>query len=451
MAENENFYTDALKAFDAPAPEPEEISATAEETAPAPRETRRYRFSPCWFAALAVVLCLVLVMRWGHHTEIRGENCAWGIVLEQAEDHMIFTTGYENWFVKLDSLEDYDPQQDIEHCHVWFFYNGEPEVTLQKDCDKQITATYLVVAGSEYYKDELAFDLDRNGVQECWSIQEVHNVGMGMALRIQAEDKKGNILHRAYMDVDYGFFAVLSNMGNQLSLIHYSSPDHYENLDIRLEKGELAVYRRGEKQQLRQPSQEESYAVNFIVEGNISGRIELNASQGAALKKRLDTLNWSTPNHRDYDHMGIMNFFTADEQITYQLGYGDVLMWGSRVAEIDTEFYLALLRLMPWQMPKHAIYSTDLGEFETVSIYFREDGTASLWGWDPETGERKSYEGRYATLQGYASVEYHLFLGERFDQVVVMYQHKGKLCYRKSESEHTMFPVGETTIRFEPA
>jgi hypothetical protein len=107
-------------------------------------------------------------MRWGHHTEIRGENCAWGIVLEQAEDHMIFTTGYENWFVKLDSLEDYDPQQDIEHCHVWFFYNGEPEVTLQKDCDKQITATYLVVAGSEYYKDELAFDLDRNGVQECW-------------------------------------------------------------------------------------------------------------------------------------------------------------------------------------------------------------------------------------------------------------------------------------------
>lgn len=451
MAENENFYTDALKAFDAPVPEPEEISAAAEEPAPAPRETRRYRFSPWWFAALAVVLCLVLVMRLGHHTEIRGENCAWGIVLEQAEDHMIFTTGYENWFVKLDSLEDYDPQEDIEHCHVWFFYNGEPEVTLQKDCDKQITATYLVVAGSEYYKDELAFDLDRNGVQERWSIQEVHNVGMGMALRIQAEDKKGNILHRAYMDVDYGFFAVLSNMGNQLSLIHYSPPDHYENLDIRLEDGELAVYRRGEKQQLRQPSQEESYAVNFIVEGNISGKIELNASQGAALKKRLDILNWSTPNHRDYDHMGIMNFFTADEQITYRLGYGDVLMWGSRVAEIDTEFYLALLRLMPWQMPKHAIYSTDLVEFETVNIYFREDGTASLWGWDPETGERKSYEGRYATLQGYASVEYHLFLGERFDQVVVMYQHKGKLCYRKSESEHTMFPVGETTIRFEPA
>ena len=148
--------------------------------------------------------------------------------------------------------------------------------------------------------------------------------------------------------------------------------------------------------------------------------------------------------------MGIMNFFTADEQITYRIGYGDVLMWGSRVAEIDTEFYLSLLRLMPWQMPKHAIYSTDLGKFEMVSIHFREDGTASLWGWDPETGERKSYEGRYATLQGYASVEYHLFLGERFDQVVVMYQHKGKLCYRKSESEHTMFPVGETAIFFDP-
>ena len=74
MAENENFYTDALKAFDAPAPEPEELSAAAEETAPAPRETRRYRFSPWWFAALAVVLCLVLVMRLGHHTEIRGNG-----------------------------------------------------------------------------------------------------------------------------------------------------------------------------------------------------------------------------------------------------------------------------------------------------------------------------------------------------------------------------------------
>ena len=451
MAENENFYTDALKAFDAPMPQPEDAPAKTEAIAePAPQEKPKRKFSPWWFAVAVVVICLVLIMRWERNAQIRGENCAYGIVLEQAEDHMIFTTGYETWYVKLEALKEYDPRQDIEHCHVWFFYNGEPRATVQKDCDKQITAAYLVVAGTEYDKDELVFDLDRNGVQERWSIQEVHNNGMGMALRIQAEDGKGNILRRAYMDVDYGFHAVLSNAGNQLSLIHYSPPDNYENIEICLENGELAVYRQGEKQQLRQPSQEESYAVSFILEGHISGRIQLDIAQGAALKKRLDALDWSEPNHRDYDYMGTMNFLTADEQITYRLGYGDVLMWGSRVGKIDTELYLSLLQLMPWEMPDHAVYRTDLGNFEMVSIQFREDGTASLWGWDPESGERKAYEGRYAALKDDYYPYYYLFLGERFDQVVVLYQKDEKLHYHKSLSSHTMFPVGETAIFFDP-
>jgi hypothetical protein len=96
---------------------------------------------------------------------------------------------------------------------------------------------------------------------------------------------------------------------------------------------------------------------------------------------------------------------------------------------------------MPWQMPEYPIYRVDLGDFEMVSIQFWEDGTASLWGWDPETGERKSYEGRYTTLQGYSSSPYYyLFLGERLDQVVAVYQKNGKLHYQKSLSNHTMFP-----------
>ena len=94
MAENENFYTDALKAFDAPAPEPEELSAAAEETAPAPRETRRYRFSPWWFAALAVVLCLVLVIVLiAKDPSSRGEHYVYGFVEEATEEYLILNEG----------------------------------------------------------------------------------------------------------------------------------------------------------------------------------------------------------------------------------------------------------------------------------------------------------------------------------------------------------------------
>ena len=46
MAESKNFYTDALKTFDAPTPQPEEAPAPAEVAAPAPQKTKKRRFSP---------------------------------------------------------------------------------------------------------------------------------------------------------------------------------------------------------------------------------------------------------------------------------------------------------------------------------------------------------------------------------------------------------------------
>ena len=110
MAENQDFYQEALKAFDVPIPQPkleEPAPEPAAVTEPAPQEKPKRKLSPWWAVALCAVLCLALVIGFGRDTDHtgRGEHYVYGIMVESGEQYMILSTTTGRWYIDLNGKD----------------------------------------------------------------------------------------------------------------------------------------------------------------------------------------------------------------------------------------------------------------------------------------------------------------------------------------------------------
>lgn len=464
MAENENFYTDALKAFDAPAPEPEELSAAAEETAPAPRETRRYRFSPWWFAALAVVLCLVLVIVLiAKDPSSRGEHYVYGFVEEATEEYLILNEGGEYWYVDLNGLQMPEHLGDSKYT-VWVFYNGEAKKTDQNNCTKRVTATCVKELNRYGWSDEIQFDLDGDGQKELWTFTAERYESSGDSpvlhkIKLLAKDQQGNILHNVYFLMPQGNRSVLfHDEGGKLSLLLYQwyQDDHYETVDIRLKKGELVAYRGKEALEVHKPVQEDRYAIQFVAPRYWGEKISLSIEEGTELKHMLDSLEWVDAEGVERDVFGHFKLFCADEntyyydELTmYNFVPGGILQRGNKLAKTDLQLQLWLQRMMGWEMPAQQDYAVKFNSGKyIVVISFHPDGTVVLKQLDELGAVQQTYTGLFVTLGKY----YYLDMGEQLEHRVVLCWEEGSFEYVKELSAQSIFPTKfYAAIHFKPA
>ena len=169
-----DFYTEALKAFDAPIPAPkkeEPAPETAVEvTEPAAPEKPKRKLNPWWAVALCAILCLVIFMGLGQNkaNAPRGEQYIYGIVFEYGEGYIRLISGEEMWYVELEGLEQpaegLVPNMSTGYQPIWVFYNGEPEDSDQEGYAKKIKATFWKTDSDLFNsQDEIKFDLDGDG------------------------------------------------------------------------------------------------------------------------------------------------------------------------------------------------------------------------------------------------------------------------------------------------
>ena len=96
--ENFDFYQEALKAFDAPVPQPKkeepEQETAAEVPEPAAPEKPKRTRNPWWAVALCAILCLALFIGLNRKPDkgSRGENCVYGYIITTMEQGLILNT-----------------------------------------------------------------------------------------------------------------------------------------------------------------------------------------------------------------------------------------------------------------------------------------------------------------------------------------------------------------------
>ena len=180
--DNYDFYQEALKAFDAPIPQPKKeepaVAPAAEVTESAPQEKPRRKFHPWWAVGLCALLSLALLIGFGRGfgNTSRGENYIFGIAMEYGDGYAAVVTGNEKWYVELEGLKapigiPGDLAIDPPTQPIWVFYDGEPVETDQNGCTKKITATFWKTdPGLFVSQDEIEFDLDGDGRKEVWSV-----------------------------------------------------------------------------------------------------------------------------------------------------------------------------------------------------------------------------------------------------------------------------------------
>ena len=262
--ENFDFYQEALKAFDAPIPAPKkeepEQEIAAEVTEPAAQEKPKRKVNPWWAVALCAILCLALVIGFGGKTKntARGENCVFGTVLEHGEGYATVATVNGNWYVEMEGLEmpTYASGVQLQQSQpIWVFYNGEPEETDQNGCVYKVTATFWKTDAELYTaKDEIQFDLDGDGRKEIWSMHYARLLplyGGNFICRVSltAKDSQGNVLQDVYLITREVMGIAFDDADEKLSLAMYNN-GAYSAMELRMEEGELAVYRNGQKQML---------------------------------------------------------------------------------------------------------------------------------------------------------------------------------------------------------
>ena len=469
--DNYDFYQEALKAFDAPIPKPEEEEPApepaAQEAEPAPQVGSKRKFNPWWVVAACAILCLALVIGVGGGVanQSRGENYVYGILLEATDEYMIISHHQMFWYVELDGLENPTNTFGVD-TYLWVFYNGEAEDTDERGCHKKITATYWKAAEDDLLqKDEIKFDLDGDGNIEIWSVEraKLGDVIIGIAplkITLRAEDAQGNVLHDVFF---YGPSVmdgiVFNNAGGKLSII-VSRLAAYEVLEMAIEDGRLTVRQDGEAMQLYPAitgplmtlppitipevptiGQEETYAIRFFLHSSSSGSIVMTEKQvltgsvGADLKRRLDGLAWK---ERDsaFESAGNFMLYVNNLQFGYSFSHDGTLLHEGKVAKIGAGMKQTLLELMGWEMLAEQMYLSSLESGAWGSINFYDSGEALLKIAADFTGsDTKAYLGRYATFGDY----YYLALGEKLDQILVLRRKAHSFEYVADMSAQNLF------------
>ena len=465
MAENQDFYQEALKAFDAPIPQPKQEEPAPEPAAvteSAPQEKPKRRFSPWWAVALCAAVCLALVIGFGRDTDHtgRGEHYVYGIMVESGEQYMILSTTTGRWHIDLDGQDAPDPGLAYQ-ARFWVFYNGEPEPANQDGYIKRISATFWQQdKASSFAEDTVGFDLDGDGQQESWwlrydyGIADLSSRDFPQQLNLTAKDSAGNILYAVCLRAPYAESAVFYDAGGQLSVVLYQEHDTYIALDICLEKGELAVYRDGEMQQLypmeentvptlppTEPTQgsADSYGIHFALTGvtQPTGIRVLSDSEGQLLKGLLKDLDWTDIRDVIYQPLWHFNFLEGEQMETYDFTRdGDLLLHDGRQAPITPQLREMLMELMGHRMPEASQYVTYQENGNIISVEFYEDGEARLVLSDYLGVEPRTYKGRYATFGDY----FLLDLGPGTRNILVLKQRRYSMEYVVSLSAQSLFP-----------
>lgn len=461
-----DFYTEALKAFDAPIPQPKAPEPTEEVTEPAPQEKPRRRFNPWWAVGLCALLCLALVVGFGRGfgNTSRGENYIYGIVLECGDGYATVVTGNEKWYAELEGMKaptgaPGDLAIDPPTQPIWVFYNGEPEETDQNGCTKKITATFWKTDPGLYLsRDEIEFDLDGDGRKEVWSVSyergftALYASSFAYRVSLTAKDAQGNTLHSVYFESTEAMSMAFSDVGGKLSLVLYCNGT-YKELDIRLKDGELTVYNGAEDQplypQITGPlmtdpevptlGAEQDYALLFWLEaGAMTERIELSAGEARTLQMQLDALQWSDSGETGYKFNWCFQFYEGQEFKTYKFAKG-VLLCDGKEAKIGRELTEKLMDLMGREMPPEQAYYAYISNGEFIQITFYDSGMVRVQVSDSNGNVSRSYIGRYSSIGDL----YLMDLGEEMRHVMALKRSIYGMEYLTSGSSQTMFRENE--------
>ena len=462
--ENQDFYQEALKAFDAPIPEPKkeepEQETAAEVTEPAALEKPKRKFNPWWAVALCAILCLALVIGFGHGfgNTSRGENYIFGIAMEYGDGYAAVVTLNGKWYVELEGLKapagtPGDLASDPPTQPIWVFYDGEPEETNQNGCTKKITATFWKTDPWLFVsQDEIEFDLDGDGRKEVWSVSFTRLLladSFAYRVSLTAKDAQGNTLHAVYFESTEAMSVAFRDFGGKLSLVLYCD-GIYEELDIRLEHGELAIYRGKEPVTLYdfvQPPQTDPLvtgptpppgletSIRFnIPAGKSSVTKTLSPGDARVLQDQLDALNWTEADDVERNIQWIFYFVDDESQRVYNFRNG-ILKCGGKEAKIGTELTQKLMDLMGRTMPEQQVYQAYLSDGEMLQITFYDDGMARLKQLDKNGNALRTYLGRFSNI----SNMYVLDLGEEPRHTLVLERQEDRLDYLAYHSEQTIF------------
>ena len=461
-----DFYTEALKAFDAPIPAPkkeEPAPETAVEgTKSAAPEKPKRKFNLWWAVALCAILCLVIFMGLGQNkaNAPRGEQYIYGIVFEYGEGYIRLITGEKMWYVELEGLEQpaegLVPNMSTGYQPIWVFYNGEPEDSDQEGYAKKIKATFWKTDSDLFNsQDEIKFDLDGDGEKEIWaasltrSLPSLHYGDFIYQVVLTAKDAQGNILQECYFDPSASAGIAFSDRDGKLALVQYNSGS-YTELELRMKEGKLAIYRAGKALPLYdfvQPPQTDPLVTEptpppgletsirfYIPAGKSSVTKTLSPGDARVLQDQLDALNWTEADDVERNIQWIFYFVDDESQRVYNFCNG-ILKCGGKEAKIGTELTQKLMDLMGRTMPEQQAYQAYLSDGEMLQITFYDDGLARLKQLDKNGNALRTYLGRFSNI----SNMYVLHLGEQPRHTLVLEKKEGRLDYLAYHSEQTIF------------
>lgn len=470
--DNFDFYQEALKAFDAPVPQPKQeesaLEPVVEVAEPAPQEKPKKKISPWLIAGLCAVLCLAIFMGLGQNKAYipRGEQYIYGIVFEYGEGYLELATVEGMWYVELEGLEKpaEGPTTDMTSPYqpIWVFYNGEPEDSDQEGYVKKIKATFWKTDPDLISsQDEIEFDLDGDGKKEIWSagltksLPSLYYGDYIYQVILTAKDAQGNVLHSCYFDPSVSDSIAFSDRDGKLALVQYHS-GFYAELELRMEEGKLAVYRSGEAltvYDVTKPPQTDTplettppvteptpppgteYTVLFsIPAGKPIKSQTLSAEDARALQDQLDALNWTASDDVERNIQWIF-YFVDDESLRVYNFCNGILKCDGQQAEVGTELTQKLMDMMGRTVPLQQAYQAYLSNGEMLHITFYVDGLARLKKLDQNGSTLRTYMGRFSSIHNL----YVLDLGEEPRSTLVLERQEDRLVYLASHSEQLIF------------
>ena len=341
---------------------------------------------------------------------------------------LILNASDGRWYVELNGLG--APEYSmLGASYLWVFYDGEPEEIDNWNCTKKITASYLLRYADTGKTDRIEFDLDGDGQKEIWSftysvaMQPLLSSWQSPRLNLKAQDPQGNTLYAASMDVNPDQCAVFNDAGGKLTLVQYSY-GIYHALDIRLEHGELAIYRGkesvtlyepivlpGDQPPITQPEQttpsvphQTTYTIQFeLADRQVTGSIptqmkNLTENEAVGLKNMLDALLWTDRIDEIYNTMCRFTLTVGNQAYTYTFSHDGLMRVGGKYTRIGTAMLKTLLELMPYEQPAEDTYFACLENGDRVRLQFEADGTASIITSDYASTNNQRFAGRYATF-----------------------------------------------------
>ena len=263
---------------------------------------------------------------------------------------------------------------------------------------------------------------------------------------------------------------MFNDAGGKLTLVQYSY-GIYHALDIRLEHGELAIYRGkesvtlyepivlpGDQPPITQPEQttpsvppQTTYTIQFeLADRQVTGSIptqmkNLTENEAVGLKNMLDALLWTDRIDEIYNTMCRFTLTVGNQAYTYTFSHDGLMRFGGKYTRIGTAMLKTLLELMPYEQPAEDTYFACLENGDRVRLQFEADGTAFIITSDYASTNNQRFGGRYATFGSY----YLLALGEDLRQILVLRRGDVSLHHVDVMSHQDMFQATKV-VGFHP-